>query len=153
MMAKWDQRFLDLAQHVSGWSKDPSTRVGAAITRGKFIVSLGFNGFPSGIADDDRIQDRPTKYKIVIHAEENAILSARQDLRGTTLYVVPLLPCSSCAAKIIQVGITRVVARIAHPDAPERWAEQCAMALALFREAGIQVEYAEQAHNGHNKDQ
>ena len=140
-MTKWDQRFLDLALYVAGWSKDPSTQVGAVITREKFIVSLGFNGFPAGIADDERMENRSTKYQIVIHAEENAILSARQDLRGATLYVAPLLPCSSCAAKIIQVGIMRVVARIAHHDAPERWAEPCAMALSLFEEAGVQVEY------------
>ena len=29
----WDERFLSLAHHVSGWSKDPSTKVGAVIVR------------------------------------------------------------------------------------------------------------------------
>ena len=27
---EWDQRMLDLAQHIASWSKDPSTKVGAA---------------------------------------------------------------------------------------------------------------------------
>jgi dCMP deaminase len=30
-MADWDKRFLDLAEHVAQWSKDPRTKVGAVI--------------------------------------------------------------------------------------------------------------------------
>ena len=26
---KWDTRFLDLAEHIAGWSKDPSRKIGA----------------------------------------------------------------------------------------------------------------------------
>ena len=43
---KWDKRFLELSRHVSNWSKDPSTKVGAIITDGIKIVSMGFNGLP-----------------------------------------------------------------------------------------------------------
>ncbi len=28
---KWDRRFIELAQHIATWSKDPSSRVGAVI--------------------------------------------------------------------------------------------------------------------------
>ena len=28
---KWDARFIDLARHISGWSKDPSTKVGCVV--------------------------------------------------------------------------------------------------------------------------
>ena len=28
---KWDLRFLELAKHISDWSKDPSTKVGCII--------------------------------------------------------------------------------------------------------------------------
>ena len=31
MLDKWDQRFMDLANFVAAWSKDPSTQVGAVI--------------------------------------------------------------------------------------------------------------------------
>ena len=48
---KWDHRFLALAEHISHWSKDPSTKVGAVIThRSKRVVSMGFNGLPAGVA-------------------------------------------------------------------------------------------------------
>jgi len=56
---KWDIRFLDLAKLVSTWSKDPSTKIGAVITdRDNKIVSLGYNGFPKKVADDDRLNEQ-----------------------------------------------------------------------------------------------
>ena len=30
---RWDRRYVGLAQHVAGWSKDPSTKVGAVLVR------------------------------------------------------------------------------------------------------------------------
>ena len=54
---KWDRRFLALAEHVADWSKDPSTKTGAVIVRpDRTIASMGYNGFPRGMADTD---DRP----------------------------------------------------------------------------------------------
>lgn len=51
-MSKWDSRFMDLARLVAGWSKDPSTQVGAVIVDpDKRIVSTGFNGFPRCVND------------------------------------------------------------------------------------------------------
>ena len=99
-----------MAQLVAGWSKDPSSKVGAVITRGKFVVAVGFNGFPQGIADtSERLNNREIKYPTILHAEVNAVLSARQDLHGCTLYATPYLPCPQCAAVIVQSGIARIV--------------------------------------------
>ena len=56
---KWDNRFIDLAKLVGSWSKDPSTQVGAVIVDQKNrIVSVGYNGFPQKISDNDRLNDR-----------------------------------------------------------------------------------------------
>jgi dCMP deaminase len=107
---KWDKRFLQLAAHVAGWSKDPSTQVGAVIADGKHVVSVGYNGFPESTEDKDEwLNDRPTKYSMVIHAEANAIFNARQYVRGLTLYVSPLSPCLECAKLIAGAGFSRVV--------------------------------------------
>jgi dCMP deaminase len=104
----WDKRFLELAALVGGWSKDPSTKVGAVIVRpDRTIASLGYNGFPRGV--DDTYKDREHKLLRTVHAEMNAILSAREPVNGYTLYVTPLCPCSNCAAAIIQSGIKRIV--------------------------------------------
>jgi len=136
-MSDWDRRFLDMAALVSTWSKDPSTKVGAVITRSKFVISLGFNGHPAGIEDSAaRLHDREMKYKTIIHAELNAILSARQSLEGCTLYVVPFMPCSACGAVIVQSGIKRVVT---FENNNERWAESFEITRTIFAEAGIDL--------------
>jgi len=136
-VADWDSRFLETARLVSTWSKDPSTKVGAVITHGKFVVSLGFNGFPKGVADlSERLENREVKYKMVIHAELNAILTARQRLEGCTLYVWPFMPCSQCGSAVIQSGIKRVVApKIDN----ERWTESFALTTQMFSEAGLEL--------------
>ena len=117
-MSKWDKRFLELAEHVAQWSKDPRTKVGAVIVDDKKrVVSLGYNGFPRGVDDDDdRYEDRETKHLFVSHAERNALDNAPRSVEGCTLYAT-LKPCSECAKSIIQNGITRVVTY--SPDRPD----------------------------------
>jgi len=143
MLDKWDHRFLALAEHISNWSKDPSTQVGAVIThtRSKRVVSMGFNGFPAGVEDTrERLDDRETKYEMVVHAEQNALMFAGDRAEGCTLYVHPLPPCARCAVMIIQAGIKRVVCD--QPDFDdERWGEAARIADAMLREAGLGVDY------------
>ena len=134
---KWDYRFLDLAEFVSSWSKDPSTKVGAVIAdHNNRIVSIGYNGFPKNIFDDDRLNNRDTKYKMVVHGEMNAILFANKSLEFCTLYTYPFMPCSRCASMIIQTGIQRVVS---YNNIPERWCEEFNMSKYLFKEANIEL--------------
>lgn len=96
-------------------SKDPNTQVGACIVSPeKKIVGVGYNGFPTGLSDDELPWERDgewldTKYPYVCHAELNAILnSSLSSLKGATLYVA-LFPCNECAKAIIQAGIKRIV--------------------------------------------
>lgn len=139
-MDKWDKRFLDMANLVASWSKDPSTKCGAVITTTDHrIVSVGFNGFPKGTNDDPALYaNRPEKYRRVVHAEKNAILFAQgQNLRGCILYVVPLPPCSQCAGMIIQAGIARVVTYEPSQELWERWGEEINTTWKMFRDVGI----------------
>jgi len=135
---KWDIRFVELAKHISQWSKDPSTKVGAVITdKQNRIISLGYNGFPSGIKDTpERLQEREVKYSMVVHAEINALMFARQNLDNCVLYLWPFLSCSHCTAVIINAGISRVVAPL--NDNP-RWNDSIALSRALYHEVGAQV--------------
>lgn len=139
---KWDLRFLDLAKAVSLWSKDPSTKCGAVLVRhDRTIASVGYNGFPRGIDDNHRLNDRETKYECIIHAEMNAIMNCRdQTLIGYSIYVWPFLPCPNCAIHIIQSGIIKVVAPKNHkPD----WAARLERSKRLLDEAHIDwTEYA-----------
>lgn len=137
-MDRWDQYFFDLCQRNAAMSKDPSTQVGAVIVRpDRTIASMGWNGFPRGVRDyDERYEDRSVKYKIIVHAECNAILSAREPLHGCTLYVSPMHPCANCAGMIVQAGIAEVVTLAA--DRPD-WNEHFILAGDMFHEAGVKV--------------
>lgn len=135
----WEKRFLSLAQEVASWSKDPSTKCGAVIydSRNR-VISLGFNGFARGVEDSpERLNRRETKLSCAIHAEENALLDARQDLWGTRAkMVVNAHPCSRCAAKIIQAGI-KEVAFLPNQQFEARWQEDIILAREQFAEAGV----------------
>lgn len=138
-MNKWDDRFLALAEHVSHWSKDPSTQCGAVIVdKNNRIISLGYNGFPRGVEDQTSLlENREEKYPRTIHAEVNAILFANADLQGSTLYCYPLPPCAPCAAVIIQVGIQKVVSCQLLEGDEKRWEESIFRAMRMFHEAGV----------------
>lgn len=135
----WDRWYIELAAFVAGRSRDPSTKVGAVIVRpDKTIASVGFNGFPRGVSDDPALYaNREEKYKRVVHAEMNAILTAREPLHGYTMYL-SLMPCERCAVHVIQAGIKSVVAQAPSPEQSERWADAMATAIALFEEAGVE---------------
>ncbi len=110
----WDEYFMGLAHLSARRSKDPNTQVGAAIVdENHRVVSVGYNGFPSGVSDDEFPWTREggtleSKYAFVVHAELNAILNSPRSVRGCTLYV-SLFPCNECAKAIIQAGIAKIV--------------------------------------------
>ena len=111
----WDEYFMGVS-YLSGMrSKDPNTQVGACIvSEDNKILSMGYNGFPTGCHDEDFPWEREgefteVKYAYVTHSELNAILNYRGgSLTGAKLYV-SLFPCNECAKAIIQSGITTVI--------------------------------------------
>ena len=138
-LTKWDTRFLELAQLVSTWSKDPSTKVGAVIaTPDNVVVSVGYNGFPRGVSDDGRLVDREIKYMNTIHAEMNALMFANRSVEGCTLYTQPFQPCSRCASCIIQSGIKKVVTQVLSKQ-HQRWYNDFRNARSMFEEAGVEL--------------
>lgn len=139
-MTDWDARFLDLAEHIAGWSKDPSTQVGAVIVRpDKTVASVGYNGFARGVDDtSERLHDREQKYAMVVHAEANAIVNAREPLHGYSIYVWPFPPCSSCASLVVQAGIARLVAPSPTAQQLERWGDSMAIADTILHEGGLE---------------
>lgn len=138
-MSNWGDTFwLGMAaKYAAEGSKDPSTKVGCVIVRpDRTPCSWGTNGFPQGIADTpERLNDRPTKYDLTIHAELNALLFASERVAGYTIYTT-FAPCIRCAATIVQAKLARCVFRTS--DNP-RWKDEQARAVALFIEAGIEV--------------
>lgn len=138
MVSKWAKRFFQMAELVGSWSKDPSTQVGAVITKKNRIVSVGFNGYPHGVSDSADTDEREMKYLKTLHAEENAILFAKGDLEGSEIWVTHF-PCPNCAAKIIQTGIDRVNCPAQTEDFLSRWGEKIAISEEMFGQAKVEV--------------
>ncbi len=136
---RWHEYFMDIAERTARMSKDPSTQCGAVIVRpNKTIASMGYNGFPRAIHDAaELLVNRPAKYKRVIHAEMNAILTAREPLEGYSLYVWPFPSCERCAVHIIQAGITSVLFPGVPDSLQDRWAESIEVSMALYEEADV----------------
>ena len=113
----WDEFFMRVAIAASQRSKDPNTQVGACIADTNHrILSVGYNGTPSALNDDDfpwGTSDDPLqdKHNYVVHAEANAVLNYRgslKDLSHASVYVT-LFPCHECAKILAQAGIGEVV--------------------------------------------
>jgi dCMP deaminase len=143
---KWDARFMSLAEAISSWSKDPSTKIGAVIVNDeRRILATGYNGFPRGIDDsEERLNNKEEKYPRIIHAELNALMNALYNgvsVKGSTLYVYGLPVCSDCTKSVIQAGIKRVVIPSMR-DVPQKWADSWNnMSEPMLQEAGVAVQY------------
>lgn len=136
----WDEYFMGIAMLSAERSKDNSTQVGACIVNSdNKIVSVGYNGMPTGCCDDEMPWERSgetsldTKYPFVCHAELNAILNSNiGNLGGCTVYVT-LFPCNECAKAIIQSGIKKVV----YYSNKYADTESAAAACILFERCGV----------------
>jgi dCMP deaminase len=145
---KWDIRFLELAKHISSWSKDPSTKVGAVLVNDlKQVVGMGYNGFARGVEDtDERLNKREIKYQLVVHAEVNAVIQAGKEARGSVLYVYPAFAippiCNECCKVAIQAGVQGIVGYTPDEDdtRAKRWKESIDIARAMWVEAGLWME-------------
>jgi dCMP deaminase len=101
--------FIDVAKVIARASKDPSSQVGCVIVdENNRIVSTGFNGMVCGADESELWSPREMKYETVIHAEMNALLYARKDLRGHSMYVTHA-PCVNCLKHSLQSGIKKIV--------------------------------------------
>ena len=134
----WDEWYLSEAYKWAGRSRDPSTKVGAVIARpDRTCASVGYNDFPRGTSHEpEKYLDRELKLDLIVHAEDNAILNSCEPLKGYTLYAT-FHPCSRCAAKIAQKGISCVV--IPDQEVPERWKKNTELAAITLANAGVEV--------------
>lgn len=135
-------KFFPVAEALAALSKDRSTKVGAvALGEDYEILSTGYNGFPRGIDDDlNERHERPLKYALTAHAEENLVAQAARNgvsIRGSTVLVTSLFPCTTCARLLIQAGVRRVIA--SEVTINPRWEEQANLAYDMLTEAGVEV--------------
>lgn len=143
---KWDRKYLELAKYIAlNWSKDPSTKVGAVLVNYEMGEEfIGYNGFPRGVDDSpERYNDRELKYRLVVHAEVNALIKAGKLANGSTLYVWPSMGtppiCNECVKIAIQKQIREVVGYAPDETDPRvaRWAESYKISRLMLQETGI----------------
>ena len=111
---KYDNLYMDIANRVSCMSYAKRKRVGCLIVKDGRIISMGWNGTPSGdpndceeITEAGQLVTKPE----VLHAEANALFKLNRSTdssTGATMYVT-CSPCLLCAKQILSCGITEIV--------------------------------------------
>lgn len=139
----WDLRKLKFVLgEINSWSKDPSTKVSAAIFNGKYPICSSYNGLPPGVEDTaERLNNRDLKYKLVQHAEANAISTcARLGIKTDGMSMaVSLFPCANCAGLIIGAGIKEIITSEPSEDIKKRWGDDFLLSKQIFEEAGVKI--------------
>ena len=115
---EFDDIYMELAVNLAKRSHCIKRHVGAVLTKDTRIISIGYNGPPSGTHNCDvewPIDGCPRDSKggcsLAIHAEQNAILYAvknKTSVDGATLYIT-LSPCLACSRIIFSMGIRKVI--------------------------------------------
>ncbi len=125
-------------------SKDPSTKIGAVLVREKNIIGSGYNGFARKVFDlPERYKDRNIKYKFVVHAESNAVLTCARlgiPVLDSVLYT-NAIPCHECAKSIIQGGIKEIVVHSKWPMSHSKWASSMEISQIMFKESDVKIRY------------
>ncbi|MEX2568080.1 MAG: dCMP deaminase family protein [Cyclobacteriaceae bacterium] len=114
----FDDIFMELAVNLAQRSHCIKKHVGAVLTKDTRIISIGYNGPPSGTHNCDEefpetgcSRDSKGSCSLALHAEQNAILYAvknKASVEGSTLFVT-LAPCLPCARIIYSMGIIKVL--------------------------------------------
>ena len=134
MKQKWVDAFMDTAERFAQLSSAVRLQVGAVVVKDNRIISIGYNGMPSGwtnqcehvvdVAKTDPRYDynnftKELKTKDeVIHAEANAIIKLARDGEsgnGSSLFCTHA-PCIHCAKLIHGAGIDKVYYRHSYRD-------------------------------------
>lgn len=108
MKPKFEQAYMDVAERFAQLSSAKRAQVGAIIVKDNRIISIGYNGMPSGW-DNECEHEGKTKPE-VLHAETNAIAKVArspESAEGATMFCTHL-PCIDCAKLIYQSGICTV---------------------------------------------
>ena len=126
MKQKFIDAYMDVAERFAELSSARRLHVGAIVVKDDRIISIGYNGMPSGWDNNceyvfthpqTKIDELVTR-KEVLHAETNAIAKlakSNESGMGATMFITHA-PCLDCAKLIYQSGISSVLYRDAYRD-------------------------------------
>ena len=125
MKQKWVEAFMDTAERFAQLSSAKRLQVGAVVVKDNRIISIGYNGMPSGWTNEceEQVQGEDDSVYLVtkqevIHAEANAIIKLARDGDsglGASLFCTHA-PCIHCAKLIHGAGVSKVYYRDTYRD-------------------------------------
>lgn len=112
MKEKFKRYYMEIAESTARLSSAKRLQVGAIAVKDNRIISVGYNGTPSGWDNtcEDIINGDLVTKPYVIHAEMNCIAKlARSTESGenATMFITHA-PCVECAKLIYQSGVSKV---------------------------------------------
>ena len=142
MKQKHINAYMKTAEVFADCSTAKRLHVGAIIVKDERIISIGYNGTPSGwdntcedfLSDDGEVIQNVTKTKPeVLHAETNAIakLAKSNESGDNSVLFVTHAPCLDCAKLVFQAGISCVFYRSSYRDSS---------GVDFLTKAGVKVE-------------
>jgi len=119
MKQKFIEAFMNAAEVFAALSSARRLHVGAIIVKDNRIVSIGYNGMPSGWDNNcedivvDGISSQLKTKPEVLHAETNCIakLAKSTESGDSATMFITHAPCLDCAKLIYQSGIKSVYYR------------------------------------------
>jgi len=140
MKTKYIQSYMATAEIFAEHSSARRLHVGAVIVKDDRIISIGYNGMPTGWDNNCEIElhqpvgrvDLVTKPE-VLHAETNAIAKLAKSTEsgdGATMFITHA-PCLDCAKLVFQSGINSVYYRNAYRSED---------GIRFLEKAGVKVE-------------
>jgi dCMP deaminase len=116
MEKEWFIRFMELAKHISTWSKDPKAKVGCVIVdpENKNIKTIGHNCLVRDFEKEkyaEKYYEKPLKNTFMEHAERNAIYKAAEcgiSIKKCFIFCTHF-PCPECSRGILKSGICSAV--------------------------------------------
>jgi dCMP deaminase len=119
------EAYMDTAERFAQLSHARRLHVGAIVVKDDRIISIGYNGMPSGWDNncEDVVQHSDDTVTLkskpeVLHAETNAIAKlakSNESGMGATMFITHA-PCLDCAKLIYQSGIGHVLYRNSYRD-------------------------------------
>lgn len=159
MDSKFIDYFMRVAEETAGLSYAKRLQVGCVIVKDRRILSIGYNGTPSGwdntceyeipekVCYESRSVEpaRTATKPEVIHAESNAItkLAASTESSKDATAFVTHAPCMDCAKLLYQAGIAEVIYKEEYRDKIGiEFLEKCGVKVWRKKKIGQPVEVA-----------
>jgi dCMP deaminase len=129
---KFVNAYMKAAEVFADLSHAKRLKVGAIVVKDDRIISIGYNGTPSGwdnVCEDENYRTIPE----VIHAEANAIakLAKSQESGEDSTMFITHAPCVDCSKLIYSSGVKKIYFKNYYRDPS---------GLEFLKKCGVEVE-------------